>query len=102
MILQRHKPLEYAYALSGCVIVNGTSMVRPLAHTRDVGGLPGPDFYARLDPGISLYFVGDADVLRAYLERIGSTAFEQTGRTGWNLVIFRYTPATAPGPPAGD
>jgi hypothetical protein len=98
-VLQRYKPLEYAYTLSGCVIVNGTSMVRPLAHSRDVGGLPGPEFYARLDSGTRLYFVGNAELFRTYLERIGSIAFEQTGRTGWNLAIFRYAPTTVKGQP---
>ena len=101
MILQRYRPLEYVYVLSGCVIVNGTSMVRPLAHSRDVGGLPGPEFYAGLDSETSLYFVGNAGVFTAYLEQVGSIAFEQTGRTGWNLAIFRYIPATASRQPEG-
>src|SRR5512139_3344394 len=73
--------------------VTSPTMVRPVAHSRDGGGLPGPEFYARLDPGTSLYLDGNADLFRNHLVRIGSIAFEQTGKTGWNLTIFQHTPA---------
>ena len=98
--LQRHKPLEYAYVLSGCVIVNGTTISRPAAHSRDIDGLPGPEFYEGLDPRTKLYFVGDADFFGTYLEHLGSNPYLQVGRTGWNLSIFLYTPATATLQPA--
>jgi hypothetical protein len=91
--LQRYKPLEYAYVLSGCVIVNGTTITRPSAHSRDIDGLPGPEFYAGLDPRTNLYFVGNTDFFRTYLEHLNSNPYLQIGKTGWNLAIFRYARA---------
>jgi hypothetical protein len=50
--------------------------------------VPGTGLLRAARSGTSLYFVGNAGLFRNYLVRIGSIAFEQTGRTGWNLTIF--------------
>ena len=76
-ITQRYRPFEYAFVLSDCRVVNGTTNYGPEPHTRALDELPSREFYGELGPGTTVVLFLEPARFDAYRKRVPEVAFEE-------------------------
>jgi hypothetical protein len=88
-IVQRYRPLEYAFVLSNCRVVNGTINYRPEPHARDLDELPSAAFYDGLPDGATTVLLLEPDRFEPYRATLPGVAFEPLPYTLRGLRAYR-------------
>lgn len=95
-IVQPYRPLEYAYLVSGCAIVNGSWNARPLENSREVLAMPSRAFFstkAMSDSKASrIIAVTSPELMEHYRRAIPEVGWRDTGEEIGPLRAYVRTP----------
>lgn len=94
--VQKHRPLEYAYAIVGCRIVNGMWAIPGLPGSRTDGGLPAWGFF-RFFGRSPLVMIGPTDRLEPYFRRSPGLTWHTLESPLFGESLYRVTFTGGPG-----
>lgn len=88
-VVQQHKPLDYAEFLTGCKVLNGSFLRRPVPEGRALQGLPTAAALSAVSANATVRLVAPEDIEASYRAALPSARFEREPGSIGALPIWR-------------